>query len=306
DIIRKYHKEARDKNIILVPECGFDSVPSELGTKMVVDFLRKEYNLPTKSVKLSVTKLRGAVSGGTLASICEVMEGKEGGMKDTLDQNQLVPEDVASKVVPARITLPSVFYDHDFKAWQAFFIMSFANEKIVKRSHGLAVEADGVGYGPEFTYRESMSAPGFFTAALASLGMGLGGAALSVGPLRRFIQNRILPAPGTGPSDESITQGHFTVKIIGESSLPENVPADASADALKPIKAIATIQGGEPGYSETCRYLVEGALCLVQNEDRVRNENKITGGVLTPAYAFGHILIDRLRAQNVNLTVSKL
>lgn len=133
--------------------------------------------------------------------------------------------------------------------------------------------------------------------------LSLGGAALLVGPLRRFIQNRFLPAPGTGPSDESIAKGHFTIHVIGESELPENVQGD---EAPKPVKVMAVIPGNEPGYNETCRYLVECALCLIKDEDRVRSENKITGGVLTPGYAFGHVLVDRLRAQNVQLTVSKL
>ncbi|KAF9994333.1 hypothetical protein BGZ80_007839, partial [Entomortierella chlamydospora] len=177
--------------------------------------------------------------------------------------------------------------------------MSSANEKIVKRSHGLKFESDGVGYGPQFTYRESMSTPGFLSATITTIGLAIGGAALSVGPLRRFIQKRFLPAPGTGPTDESIAKGHFTIKVVGESGAPENAPSGrAKAGHQKPTRVMAVIQGGDPGYSETCRYLAEGALCIVQNEDRIRSENKIKGGVLTPAFAFGDILIERLRAQN--------
>ncbi|KAF8924176.1 hypothetical protein EDD21DRAFT_416003 [Dissophora ornata] len=300
-IIQKYRNEARDKNTIIIPQCGFDSVPSELGTKMVVDYLRKEYNLPTKSAKLSVTKIRGA----------GMMDSEESGsFESMMDQNQLVPEDVVSKIAPAKIEMRSAYYDYDFKLWQAFFVLSSPNEKLVKRSHGLQMEVDGVGYGSEFTYRESLSMPGFFTAAIATLGMGLAGAVVAIGHIRRFLLRHVLTAPGGGPSDEEIAKSHFTMKVVGESGLPENVPGDASSQTAEglttPIKVVAVVQGGDPGYSETCRYLAEGALCLVQNEDRIRNENKITGGVLTPAFAFGQILVDRLRAQNVNLTVSKL
>jgi len=80
---------------------------------------------------------------------------------------------------------------------------------------------------------------------------------------------------------------------------------EGAADA-KPVRALAVIQGGDPGYAETCRYLVEGALCLVKSEDLIRSENKVKGGVLTPAHAFGQILVRRLLDRNVNLTVSKL
>ena len=219
------------------------------------------------------------------------------------DQNQLVPESVVAKVLPARISMPSVHWDKDIGQWQGYFVMSSSNEKLVKRSHGLQLEKDGVGYGPEFTYSESLSCPGIFSAAVSSLALGLGGAALAVGPLRRLIQNRFMPAPGTGPSDELIAKSHFTIKVIGEGALPENV---SGSDKAQPVRAVAVIQGGDPGYSETCRYLVEGALCMVQNEDQVRAENKISGGVLTPAFAFGDILVNRLLAQNCKLTVSKL
>ncbi|KAF9093533.1 hypothetical protein BGX23_003243 [Mortierella sp. AD031] len=303
-IVKKYHQEAVDKSVILVPQCGFDSVPSDIGTKMVVDFLRKEYNLPTKSVKGSLLSFRGAASGGTLASVCGILEEKQGGVGAMVDQNQLVPESVHDKIQPAKITMPFVYYDPDFQKWQTYFVMSSSNEKIVKRSHGLAVEAGGDGYGPQFTYGETMSASGLFSAVTAALGMGIGGAALSVGPLRRFIQSRFMPAPGEGPSDEAIAKGRFIFHVIAESALPENVTGDENE--AKPVRAIAKIQGGDPGYFETCRYLVEGAMCLIKSEDQVRSENKVKGGVLTPAHAFGQIFIRRLQDLDLNVTVSKL
>lgn len=37
----KYHDTAKEKNIRIVHCCGFDSVPSDLGTLLVVDHLNK-------------------------------------------------------------------------------------------------------------------------------------------------------------------------------------------------------------------------------------------------------------------------
>ncbi|KAG0085448.1 hypothetical protein BGZ92_008997 [Podila epicladia] len=301
-IIQKYHEEARAKNVVVVPCCGFDSVPSDIGTKLVVDFLKSEYNLNTKSVKMSLRSWRGAASGGTLASACGIMEAREGNMKSMGNQNELVPESAASKVVPAKISMPTIFYDYDFKQWQAYFFMSSTNEKIVKRSHGLGVEADGTGYGQQFSYYETMSCPGLFSATTTTVATILGGIGLGIGPIRRLAQKYILPAPGTGPSDALIAKSHFTIEVIGEAVKPENVSGEES----EPIRAIAVVKGGDPGYSETCKYLVESALCLVKNEERVRKENKVTGGVLTPAHAFGQVLIGRLRDQGAILTVSRL
>ncbi|KAG0333121.1 hypothetical protein BG004_000966 [Podila humilis] len=306
-IIHKFHEEARQKKVVVVPCCGFDSVPSDIGTKLVVDFLKKEYNVDTKTVKMSVTKMRGGASGGTLASVCGILESKEeGGMSEMANQNQLVPQAVSDKVPKAKVSMPTVFYDHDFQKWQAYFFMSSTNEKIVKRSHGLELEADGTGYGPQFSYSESMSCPGLFSATLATVGMGIGGAALGVGPIRRLIQKHVLPAPGTGPSDEAIAKAYFTIQVVGEAEKPENVVGASDNADHGTIRAMAVVSGGDPGYSETCRYLVESAMCLVRDEARLRDENKVTGGVLTPATAFGQVLIGRLRDQGAQMTVSKL
>lgn len=88
-----------------------------------------------------------------MASIFNIIAEKQGGVGAMVDQNQLVPESVHDKLVPAKISMPTVYYDHDFQKWQTYFVMSSSNEKIVKRSHGLAVEANGDGYGPQFTYK---------------------------------------------------------------------------------------------------------------------------------------------------------
>ena len=37
----KYHDTAKDKNVRIVHCCGFDSMPSDLGTLLVVDHLNK-------------------------------------------------------------------------------------------------------------------------------------------------------------------------------------------------------------------------------------------------------------------------
>jgi short subunit dehydrogenase-like uncharacterized protein len=46
----------------------------------------------------------------------------------------------------------------------------------------------------------------------------------------------------------------------------------------------------DPGYAETSRMVSEAALSLVEN----RRDLNAVGGVVTPAYAFGSVLIDRI------------
>jgi len=39
-MIDKYHAAAQEKRVRIVPMCGFDSIPADLGSLMVVDHLR--------------------------------------------------------------------------------------------------------------------------------------------------------------------------------------------------------------------------------------------------------------------------
>ena len=40
-ILDQYHKAAKEKNVRIVHCCGFDSIPSDLGTCLIVDHLNK-------------------------------------------------------------------------------------------------------------------------------------------------------------------------------------------------------------------------------------------------------------------------
>ena len=47
----------------------------------------------------------------------------------------------------------------------------------------------------------------------------------------------------------------------------------------------------DPGYASTSKMLAESCLALVQDREKLPPE----GGVLTPATAFGSVLIERLK-----------
>ena len=72
-VIDAYHSEATEKGIKIVPCCGFDCIPSDLGCQMMVDEMKKR-GLEPKEVRLLVEKVKGAASGGTVASIINFLE----------------------------------------------------------------------------------------------------------------------------------------------------------------------------------------------------------------------------------------
>lgn len=40
-MIQTYHEQAAEKGVIIVPSCGFDSIPSDLGSFMAAEALKK-------------------------------------------------------------------------------------------------------------------------------------------------------------------------------------------------------------------------------------------------------------------------
>ena len=63
-LIEKHHKESARKGIRIIPSCGFDSIPSDIGTFFAVRSLNK----PVKRVD-SFHSWKGEASGGTIETM---------------------------------------------------------------------------------------------------------------------------------------------------------------------------------------------------------------------------------------------
>ncbi|AHK36077.1 saccharopine dehydrogenase family protein [Rhodococcus opacus] len=108
-------------------------------------------------------------------------------------------------------------------------------------------------------------------------------------PPSRFILNRILPAPGQGPSEKTLRNGYFAMDIYTTTTI---APRCASR-----------VKGqGDPGYLVSAVMLAESALGLVLDRDRLPED----AGVLTPATALGDVQVERLRGAGVEVSTRKL
>ncbi|ORY93124.1 saccharopine dehydrogenase [Syncephalastrum racemosum] len=279
-IIDKYQDKARQDGTMIVPSCGFDSIPSDLGTFM--QHIRKKHGLSVASVKASVIEANGGVSGGTCQSLVEAMSDSSTTMAQTLDPYLLAPVRGTDKQ-------PSVVMrkDKDFgQRWQAFWVMAPTNEKVVRRSWALLTQR-GQGYGQLFRYKETLSLPFLPAFALTAVMVFFGplfALMLRVGFLRRVIQ-KVLPGSGQGPSREARENGSYELQFYATA---ETEPYD------HPVRVHGIVKGfKDPGYGDTCRMLAESALCIVKSHDALPGKE---GGILTPATAFGDVLLDRLRA----------
>jgi short subunit dehydrogenase-like uncharacterized protein len=162
--------------------------------------------------------------------------------------------------------------------WIAPFMMAGINTRVVRRSNAL----QGHAYGRKFRYREVMSGGSDALAPVraGAIVAGLGGlvAGLSFGPARTLL-DRVLPAPGEGPSEKMRRTGYYAIEIHGGGHV-----AHVAAK-------------GDPGYGATAVLFGESALCLALDS------LETPAGVLTPATAMGMTLVDRLRRAGHTLEV---
>lgn len=273
--IDRFHARAAETGARIVHCCGFDSIPSDLGVWMLHDHLRRTHGRRLASARFYVTKIRGSFSGGTAASMMNVLEeaGRDREVRRLLvDPYSLNPEGERSGQDGKDRT--GARFEDDLGRWTAPFLMAAINTRVVRRSNALM----GWPYGRDFRYDEAMAAPGPLRAHAIAAGMNAFALGASTRPVRALMR-RFLPAPGEGPSAEERQRGSF------EATLPGRSDGDPSVEVRGVVRG-----GQDPGYGETSKMLAESALCLALDDLPPR------GGILTPASCFGVKLLERLRA----------
>ncbi|MDH3708104.1 MAG: saccharopine dehydrogenase NADP-binding domain-containing protein, partial [Acidimicrobiia bacterium] len=207
---------AVDSGARVVFTCGFDSIPSDLGTYFLQREMRARHGVPCARVQYRVTGASGGFSGGTIASMMNMLDEAE--RDPTVARAITEPYSLNPKgeqVGPDKPEGGGVFNDQDFGQWVAPFVMAGINTKIVRRSNALL----GYAYGRGFEYDEGVltgSGPlGFTKAAATASGMVAMNLAMGRGWLRRAVSGR-LPQPGDGPSREKQERGNFDIRLRGE------------------------------------------------------------------------------------------
>lgn len=230
-IIDTLDDKAKENKVVIVPTCGFDSVPSDLGVYMLSEYVHQKHNLDLASVKMSVTKIVGAASGGTIQSSIGVMMDP-----NTTRQQQMDPYLLATHRGVDKPSLPTMKRDHDFgNTWQSFFVMSAINEKVVRRSWSIWADR-GKSYGNLFSYKETSSTSflkAFLITSFLYTVFPIFGMLLKVPFLREKIINA-LPGSGDGPSAEARAKGHFDIEFVGTA---ESEPYD------EPVRVRGIVKG---------------------------------------------------------------
>lgn len=282
-MIDRHDAEARQTGARIVHTCGYDSIPSDLGTWFVVEQYRARFGESPKELLHAAGESPGGFSGGTVASMLLLFEEAS---RDRATRRLLA--DPYALVDDARGSDPGdqlgVKYASALGLWTGPFVMASVNSRVVRRTSAILEREAHAGYGGA-RYDEVMSTGrgplGAVTAGLLSAGLAAGAGTLAIAPLRRFAAAYLLPKPGEGPSEAMRRSGYFVSRFA--ASGPRGI--------LK-----AKMRGeGDPGYDATSRMLGESAMCLAF--DAIDGP----GGVRTPASTMAAPLLARLRAQRFTL-----
>lgn len=279
-MIEAHAETARASGARIVHCCGFDSIPSDLGVHFLQQAAQERFGAPCQRVKLRVKALRGGMSGGTVASLMNVL--KEAKADPELRKVLVNPYTLcadASAQRPARqpdVRWPE--YDPDADGWLAPFVMAAINTRVVHRSNALQDYA----YGQDFVYDEAMLTGKGTKGRLSAFAMvgALGGfiAASAVGPTRWLLERYVVPKPGEGPSPQAQEAGFFDIRVIGRTAAGDSLRVKVTGDR-------------DPGYGSTGKMLGEAAACLALDIP-----DDAPGGFWTPASLLGDRLIARLTA----------
>ena len=264
DLIDQYHLKASENGTRIIPSCGYDSIPSDMGVFYSVQQMGK----PVKKVTVYHSG-QGGVSGGTTETMFTIGPLP----KEKRDPFLLNPENSVSekqrKLSKDGFEIKKI---ENTDSYSGIGLMSFANTRVVRRSSAL-YDADQKNYGSDFIFKELGSYPSKRSARLASYGLIFAFLIIST-PLRHIVR-RFLPKPGEGPNKETRENGWFKGLFKVEAEDGE-------------VKYFQIYGEGDPGYKATAQMVCESAITLAISDELD------TGGVLTSAYGLGNSLLERL------------
>ncbi|MGB3256410.1 MAG: saccharopine dehydrogenase NADP-binding domain-containing protein [Ornithinimicrobium sp.] len=281
ETVAALHDVARASGARIVHSCGFDSIPSDLGVMLAAHAASADDNGRLVDVTLHVRAAKGGFSGGTIDSMRQQMMA----MREDPSTRRVVanPDALANERTTYGRGRRPLGKDRATGRWHGPFVMASYNSRIVRRSWSLTQGDAPLLY--DEVVDTGRGAKGAAIATAVGLGTGALVAAMATKPTR-VVLDRLLPAPGEGPSDATRESGMFAIEVVATTT----TGAEYVATVAAPF---------DPGYDGTAVMLGESALALVAGEgtDRV--------GVLTPATALGEALAERLRAHEFTLEVTR-
>jgi short subunit dehydrogenase-like uncharacterized protein len=283
----RHHKTAEETGALIIHACGYDSVPSDVGSMLAAKEMKERHGCQCKSIELVAGDSRGGFSGGTLYTALELLlNGRDlpGTQECQVRGSYALDPEGATGGPDTSDTVSFVQYDDVAKTHVVPFFMAAANAPVVRKSNAL----QNYLYGKNCSYREVQAVPNWIAGFAAMVGFGVFGA-LFMFPPTRWLLLKVLPKPGEGPSKEMQETGFFTSRIYAVGEVKNKPVVEAY---------VKSGNAGDPGYKATARMSIESSLCMALERDSCAR-----GGVLTPASGLGMTLVDRLNKTGMELGV---
>ncbi len=286
-MIDSHHDRAVETGARVVHACGFDSVPSDLGLWFLQREAQEALGESCVAVRKGVKAMKGGASGGTIASMMNLMEeiGKDPRIRHVIG-NPYALAQKGDRRGPRQPSLTKPAYDNALGIWTAPFVMAATNTRVVLRTHSLL----GRVWGEDFTYGEAMmtgTGMGGLAKAVSLAGTIGGVVGVAAFAPTRGLLARMVPQPGAGPTLAQQEAGFFDLRFHGSTATGNEIRVKVTGDR-------------EPGYGSTSKMLAEAALTLLATD-----RSEVGGGFWTPATALGDRYIDALEA-NAGLSFAVL
>lgn len=188
-LIARHDAAARERGVLLLPCCGFDAIPTDLGVLYTVRELPR--GLPITIA--GYVEGRGSFSGGTVASALGVFAAPR------------APRERAGAHARAR---PHLHFQPALKRWG--LPLPTIDPAIARRSAALRGD-----YGAPFEYGHYLALPGLAAVGATVVGLGAVAGLARLAPTRALLA-RLRP-PGSGPSEARRARSWFKVSFIGRA-----------------------------------------------------------------------------------------
>mmetsp|Transcript_23591 Transcript_23591/g.65479 ORF Transcript_23591/g.65479 Transcript_23591/m.65479 type:complete len:449 (-) Transcript_23591:214-1560(-) len=292
EMIVKYDKTARETGACILPHCGNDCIPSDLTVLEMNNFVKKN-GFELKEVQLYEEHGADAAwSGGTLATASYQMGKDRKNIKKTEFDPLITTTDgsksefLTKNITPKRSAkAPDEVGYGTSQPW----VMGPVMVNCIKRSNALLGYSKELKCGDLFLVKEDSWS--------TKLKLLKNGAMLYAAIVLPRLFAAFVPQPGDGPDRKTMEEGSLTVHGVAKmvsASTTDSGSIEKNSDTEKKVKAVFHFNK-DVSYLYTAVLLVETGMLLVERSSSA--EQKLNGGLLTPATALGSDLTQRILKQ---------
>ncbi len=308
EMVQEFHEEAKRKNLKIVPACGYDCIPADMGTLFLLqqlpsqdDFWKNTNVEPKVSVEGCIKAyIPGGPSGGSYITLINSLSSMFQRKSTTKSEKQPTssPQSKRKRSLSGR-----PFFSKELKMWIVPF--PTADPHIVARS-SILNQYFKKGSVP-FEYGNYLQLRAFWMVLVYYL-FALVFIILCQFSLGRKLLHYIGKQSGEGPTQEQMAASTFSFDLIGRAT---------SSKGKHTI--FVSVSGKDLRYGDTAKMCGETVLCMLYDfvlykPDKAQQSPSPTSlvkgeeqyGVLTTAAALGYPLIHRLNKAGIKFEMKRI